>query len=74
MFGKNVGIFSVVGAAFHQFTLFSLFAFSNICKKLEKDDSKNINKLHGANETLIFFYHQYVQYICVYFVFSVAQW
>ena len=29
MFGQNIGIFSVVGALFHQFTLFSLFFFLN---------------------------------------------
>ena len=73
MFGKNVGIFSVVGAAFHQFTLFSLFAFSNICKKLEKDDSKNINKLHGANETLIFFLSPICSiYMCIFCFFGGA--
>ena len=67
MFGKNVGIFSVVGAAFHQFTLFSLFAFSNICKKLEKDDKKNRDKLHGANETLIFFLSPICSiYMCIF--------
>ncbi len=31
MFGQNIGKFSVVGTFFHQFTLFSLFAFSNLC-------------------------------------------
>ncbi len=29
MFGQNIGTFSVVGALFHQFTLFSLFFFLN---------------------------------------------
>jgi MFS family permease len=73
MFGKNVGIFSVVGAAFHQFTLFSLFAFSNICKKLEKDDKKNRDKLHGANETLIFFLSPICSiYMCIFCFFGGA--
>ena len=62
-----------MGAAFHQFTLFSLFAFSNICKKLEKDDSKNINKLHGANETLIFFLSPICSiYMCIFCFFGGA--
>ena len=73
MFGKNVGIFSVVGAAFHQFTLFSLFAFSNICKKLEKDEKKNRDKLHGANETLIFFLSPICSiYMCIFCFFGGA--
>ena len=37
MFGQNIGIFSVVGALFHQFTLFSLFAFSNLCPLLYQE-------------------------------------
>ena len=73
MFGKNVGIFSVVGAAFHQFTLFSLFAFSNICKKLEKDEVRKRDKLHGANETLVFFLSPICSiYMCIFCFFGGA--
>ena len=73
MFGKNVGIFSVLGAAFHQFTLFSLFAFSNICKKLEKDPERKRDKLHGANETLVFFLSPISSiYMCIFCFFGGA--
>ena len=47
MFGQNIGIFSVVGALFHQFTLFSLFAFSNLCPLLY-EEKKSPNSKDSA--------------------------
>ena len=69
MFGQNIGIFSVVGALFHQFTLFSLFAFSNLCPLLY-EEKKSPNSEDSAVK---FFYLLYNQYICVSFAFLVEQ-
>ena len=45
MFGQNIGKFSVVGALFHQFTLFSLFFFLNVFQYVKIVNSAVLNFL-----------------------------
>ncbi len=69
MFGQNIGIFSVVGALFHQFTLFSLFAFSNLCPLLYDE-----KKLPNSEESAVKFFLSPLQsiYMCIFCFFGGA--
>ena len=69
MFGQNIGIFSVVGAVFHQFTLFSLFAFSNICPLLYQE-----KKSPKSEESAVQFFLSPLQsiYMCIFCFFGGA--
>ena len=69
MFGQNIAIFSVVGAVFHQFTLFSLFAFSNICPLLYHE-----KKPPKSEESAVQFFLSPLQsiYMCIFCFFGGA--
>ena len=69
MFGQNIGIFSVVGAVFHQFTLFSLFAFSNLCPLLYQE-----KKPPKSDESAVQFFLSPLQsiYMCIFCFFGGA--
>jgi MFS family permease len=69
MCGQNIGIFSVVGALFHQFTLFSLFAFSNLCPLLYDE-----KKLPNSEESAVKFFLSPLQsiYMCIFCFFGGA--
>ena len=69
MFGQNIGIFSVVGALFHQFTLFSLFAFSNLCPLLYAE-----KKPPNSKDSAVKFFLSPLQsiYMCIFCFFGGA--
>ena len=69
MFGQNIGIFSVVGALFHQFTLFSLFAFSNLCPLLYEE-----KKPPNSEDSAVKFFLSPLQsiYMCIFCFFGGA--
>jgi Na+/melibiose symporter-like transporter len=69
MFGQNIGIFSVAGTFFHQFTLFSLFAFSNICPLLYQE-----KKSPKSEESAVQFFLSPLQsiYMCIFCFFGGA--
>ena len=69
MFGQNIGIFSVVGALSHQFTLFSLFAFSNLCPILYHE-----KKSPNSEETAVKFFLSplHLLYMCIFCIFGGA--
>ena len=69
MFGENIGIFSVVGALFHQFTLFSLFAFSNLCPLLYEE-----KKSPNSEDSAVKFFLSPLQsiYMCIFCFFGGA--
>ena len=69
MFGQNIAIFSVVGAVFHQFTLFSLFAFSNLCPLLYEE-----KKPPNSKDSAVKFFLSPLQsiYMCIFCFFGGA--
>ena len=69
MFGQNIGVFSVVGAVFHQFTLFSLFAFSNLCPLLYHE-KKSPNSKDSAAQFFLSPLH--LLYMCIFCIFGGA--
>ena len=69
MFGQNIGIFSVAGTFFHQFTLFSLFAFSNICLLLYYE-KKSPNSKDSAAQFFLSPLH--LLYMCIFCIFGGA--
>ena len=69
MIGQNIGIFSVVGAVFHQFTLFSLFTFSNLCPLLY-EEKKSPNSKDLLEQYILFPLH--ILYMSVFCIFGGA--